>query len=384
MDNLTSILKDINKKFGDVASVGVKKETRSKFSLGSPGLDFCTYNSIPEGCFIEFSGAEGSGKTLLSFLVAADFIKKEKLKEEDSRRHILFVDAEGTADPEWAYTSTHYDMNDPDIKTYYIIPQGQSAEQIFDMVREFVMSGEIGLVIFDSLLAIAPQQTNAESFEKKDMGGLAKPLADFVKRCTGLFNKHRTTFIGINGSITNISGYGNPETTAGGTYFRRACSLRIKVKKGTQFDEEGNDLKSTAENPAGHVIETALLKSKFCRSDRKLGRCHLHYRKGIDILWDTIEVATNLGLIDDSIQGSFRLVDLDTGELLKDEEGNEIKIRGKKNLKPYFEAHPDMWKKMYDKVYEKISIKDDDSIKSFEELLGVNMDSIVDDVDKEE
>lgn len=383
---LKSILKDIAKKFGaDVANIGVNKSERTRFSLGSPSLDFCTYNSIPEGIFIELSGAEGSGKTLLGYLIAADFSRKEAKKPEEERRHILFVDAEGTADPEWAYTSTHYDMNAEDIKTIYLTPTGQSAEQIFDMIREFVQSGKIGLIIFDSLTAIAPQQTNEESFEKKDMGGLAKPLADFVKRCTGLFNKYKTTFIGINGNIMNISGYGNPETTAGGTYWKRACSLRLKVKKGTQFDEEGNDLKSTAENPAGHVIETALLKSKFCRSDRKLGRCHLHYRKGIDLLWDTIEVATSFGYIDDSVQGSFKFVDPDTGEVICDEDGNEVKIRGKKNVKPYLEAHPDLWKRIYDKVYEKISIKDDDTVKSFEELLKVNVEQAFDiDLNKEE
>lgn len=383
---LKSILKDIAKKFGaDVANIGVNKSERTRFSLGSPGLDFCTYNSIPEGIFIELSGAEGSGKTLLGYLIAADFSRKEAKKPEEERRHILFVDAEGTADPEWAYTSTHYDMNAEDIKTIYLTPTGQSAEQIFDMVREFVQSGKIGLIIFDSLTAITPQQTNKESFEKKDMCGLAKPLADFVKRCTGLFNKYKTTFIGINGNIMNISGYGNPETTAGGTYWKRACSLRLKVKKGTQFDEEGNDLKPTAENPAGHVIETALLKSKFCRSDRKLGRCHLHYRKGIDLLWDTIEVATSFGYIDDSVQGSFKFVDPDTGEVICDEDGNEVKIRGKKNVKPYLEAHPDLWKRIYDKVYEKISIKDDDTVKSFEELLKVNVEQAFDiDLNKEE
>ena len=268
MQDYKICLKDIEKKFGEgVVKVGVDVKQRTKFSLGSPSLDFCTYNSIPEGVFIELTGGEGSGKTLLSYLIASDYSKKEVKKPEEERRHILYIDAEGTADPEWAYTSTHYDMNAQDIKTIYLTPTGQSAEQIFDMVREFVQSGSIGLVIFDSLTAIAPQLTNDESFEKKDMGGLAKPLADFVKRCTGLFNKYKTTFIGINGTIMNISGYGNPETTPGGTYWKRACSLRIKVKRGTYFDEEGNDLKSTAENPAGHVMETALLKSKFCRSD---------------------------------------------------------------------------------------------------------------------
>lgn len=370
----SACIKDIAKKFGaGVVNVGVNKLEKTRFSLGSPSLDFCTYNSIPEGIFIELTGSEGSGKTLLSYLIAADYSKKEAQKAEEERRHILFVDAEGTADPEWAYTATRYDMNAEDIKTIYLTPTGQSAEQIFDMVREFVQTGQIGLVIFDSLTAIAPQLTNDESFEKKDMGGLAKPLADFVKRCTGLFAKYRTTFIGINGTIMNISGYGNPETTPGGTYWRRACSLRMKAKRGAFFDDDGNELKSTAENPAGHVIETALLKSKFCRSDRKLGRCHLHYRKGVDLLWDTIEVATFFGLIDDSTQGSFKLVDPETGELITDENGDVIKIRGKKNVKPYFEAHPKLWKAVYDKIYEKLSEKDDPSIKSFEELLNVNM-----------
>ena len=374
MVDFKSTLKDIEKKFGaGVVRVGVNKSERTKFSLGSPSLDFCTYNSIPEGIFIEVSGSEGSGKTLLSYLIASDFIKKEKLKPEEERRHILFVDAEGTADPDWAYTATRYDMNDEEIQTIYLTPIGQSAEQIFDMVRMFVQEGNIGLVIFDSLTAIAPQQTNDESFEKKDMGGLAKPLADFVKRCTGLFNRHRTTFIGINGNIQNISGYGNPETTAGGTYWKRACSLRLKAKRGAFFDDDWNELKSTAENPAGHVIETALLKSKFCRSDRKLGRCHLHYRKGVDLLWDTIEIATNFGLIDDSVQGSFKLIDPETGEILTDESGNELKIRGKKNLKPYFEERPQLWKKLYDAVYDKLGVKDDPNIKSFEELLNINM-----------
>ena len=374
MDNLTSILKSINKKFGEgVVAAGVDKGNREKFSLGSPSADFMTYNSIPEGAWVEVSGPENSGKTLIAFLMAADFIRREKKKSEEERRHILFVDCEGTLDPEWCWTSTHYDVNDKDVKTYYVTPLGQSAEQIFDIIREFVFSGQIGLVILDSLTAMAPQQVMDESFEKKEMGGISKPLADFVKRCTGLFNKFRTTFVGINGSITNISGYGQVEQTGGGTYFKRACSLRIRTKKSTFFDDDWNELKSTAENPAGHVIELALLKSKFCRSDRRLSFIHLNYRKGVDILWDTIELAINIGLIDNSTQGSFKLIDPETGEILHDESGEELKIRGKKNLKPYFESHPEEWKKLYDKVYEKISIKDDATIKSFEELLNIDV-----------
>jgi len=368
--DLKSILKSINKKYEDtVVKIGVEEREKSSFlSLGTPGFDFCTYNRIPKGIWCELSGPESSGKTTGAFLIAANHIRQEKKKPEEERQHILFVDAEGTADPGWALTSTGYDMNDKDIQTIRVTPTGQSAEQIFDMVREIVVSGQIGLVIFDSLTAIAPQQTNTSTFEQKDMGGLAKPLGDFVKRMTGVFNKYKCTFIGINGLIQNISGYGQLDVTPGGTYFKRACSLRLRFKVGEFFDDNDNILKGKdAVSPAGHVIEMAVIKTKFCRWDRKLGRCHLNYKKGIDLLWDTIEVATKLGFIDNSVQGSYSILDPDTGEVIS-------KIRGKANLKPYFEEHKDLWHKLYDKVYEKIEKTDDPNIISFEQMLGINVE----------
>jgi recombination protein RecA len=380
---LDGLRKSINKKYekegynSTIAQVGVPlKKFGHTFSLGSPSLDFMTYNSIPEGIFIEISGKEASGKTTLAFKMAADFIKKEKEKPEEERRHIMFVDAEGTADPIWAKTSSGYDMNDPDVETLYFTPLGQTAEQIFDDIIEAVKTGKIGLVILDSLVAIAGQQTADESMTKKDMGGIAKILADFTRRATGLFNRYKTTFVGINGIIMNIGGYGNPETTPGGEYWRRACSLRLRTKRGEYFDADGNVLKSTAESPAGHVIEVALLKTKFCRWDRKLGRCHLNYTKGIDVLFDTIELATYFGIIVSPASGSFQLTDPATGELICDETGTPIKIRGQKNIKPYFEEHLDLWRKVYDKVYELLSIKEDSNILSYERMLGLDVDNL--------
>lgn len=380
---LDGLRKSINKKYekvgyeATIAQIGVPlKKFGHTFSLGSPSLDFMTYNSIPEGIFIEISGKEASGKTTLAFKMAADFIKKEKEKPEEERRHIMFVDAEGTADPLWAKASSGYDMNDPDVETLYFTPLGQTAEQIFDDIIEAVKTGKIGLVIMDSLVAIAGQQTAEESMTKKDMGGIAKILADFTRRATGLFNRYKTTFVGINGIIMNIGGYGNPETTPGGEYWRRACSLRLRTKRGEYFDADGNALKSTAESPAGHVIEVALLKTKFCRWDRKLGRCHLNYTKGIDILLDTIELATYFGIITSPSSGYFNLTDPATGELICDGTGTAIKIHGQKNIKPYFEEHIDLWRKVYDKVYELLSVKEDSNILSYERMLGLDVDSL--------
>ena len=46
----------------------------------------------------------------------------------------------------------------------------------------------------------------------------------------------------------------------------------------------------------------------------------------------------------------------------------------KKNVKPYFEENPILWKKLYDKVYDKLSQKEDPNIISFERMLNINID----------
>ncbi len=375
--DLTSVLKDINKKFGEqVARVGVPKlEQSGVLSLGSPSLDFCLYNSLTEGKFIEVNGLESSGKTTLAFLIASNYIKKELERHPDNPRKILFIDAECSADCEWAKMSTGYDMNDERVPTIYIQGQGQSAEDYFDIVVSLLKTGEIGLIIFDSLTTIVGEQTNEESLSKKDMGGIAKVLGDFTKRSVGLLNKYHATFIGINGLTENISGYGDPLLTPGGRTWKRACMVRLRVKRGDFFDMDDNIIaKKDAQSPAGHIVEMYVEKTKVSRWDRKLGFLHLNYTKGVDLLWDTIEVATYFGLIDNSTQGFYALKDPDTLEPLVDETGKPIKIRGKKNVKPYFMEHLDIWKRMYDKVYEMLSKKEDPNIVAFEKMLNINIE----------
>lgn len=378
-DNLTveDILKSINKKYGDkVMTVGVEDLTNyGTLSLGSPGLDFCLYNSFPERRIVEFCGAEGSGKTTTAYLLAAAYQRKERERNPEAPRGILFVDLECGADPTWAI-KMGYDMNATDVITVRLTGSDMAAEHIFDVIINMVKSGEIGLIILDSLNMLVPLQVFDESLEKKEMGGIAKPLGDFVRRIKGLLIKYNCTLVGINQLRENIGGYGNPLTTSGGRGWKHGCDVRMMFKKSAFFDDDGNELKSTAESPAGYIMEAAVLKTKVCKWDRKLGRAYINYDRGVDIMQDTIEVATYFGLIDNSVQGTFKIVDPDTGEVMCDENGDPIKIRGKRNVKPYFEQNTVLWRKLYDKVYEKLSQKSDPSIKSFEEMLGVNLNEV--------
>ena len=375
LNALKDVLKQISKKFGEnVVKVGVESlEVDGILSLGSPSFDYCIYGGIPEGRVVELSGAEGSGKTTSAFLIAASYIREELKRNPENPRAIVLLDNEGTCDPSWA-SKLGYDMSDEaPVSTIIIRPESQSAEEIFDMALDMLKTGEVGLLIFDSIATLVPQQIAEESMEKQQMGGIAKALTRFANTAIGLLRKYKATLIAINQVRENISGYGDPLMTPGGRAWKHACSMRLMFKRGDFFDEEGNILTKKAESPAGHFIEVYVLKTKVCKWDRKLGRMALSYTRGVDIVQDTIDVALHMGFIDNSTQGSFKLINIDTGELMTDSEGNEIKIRGKKNLITYFRENPTEWRMLYDKVYEKLKQKEDPFIKSFEEMLNVDI-----------
>lgn len=375
--DLKSVLKSISKKYGEsVVRVGVEGlEVDGMLSLGSPSFDFAVYGGIPEGRIVEFSGAEGSGKTTTAFITAASYQREELKRNPDNPRAIILLDNEGTADPVWA-KKLGYNMDEgAPVPTIIIRPEAQSAEEIFDMALDMLKTGEVGLLIFDSIATLVPMQIADESMEKQQMGGIAKALTRFANTAIGLLRKYKATLIAINQVRENISGYGDPLQTPGGRAWKHACSMRLMFKRGDFFDADGNTLmKKDAQSPAGHIIEVAVLKTKTCKWDRKLGYMHLDYNKGVDVLQDTLDVALHFGYIDNSVQGTFKLVDIDTGELMCDDEGNEIKIRGKKNLTTYFRENVNQWKRLYDLVYDKLRQKEDPFIKSFEEMLTIDLE----------
>lgn len=376
MSTLNEVLKDISKKFGDnVVKIGVEDLTvDGVLSLGSPSADFSLYGGIPEGRITEFSGAEGSGKTTTAFICAGQYQKKEIERNPENPRAIVFLDNEGTADPVWAKT-LGYDMSeDAKVPTICLRPEAQSAEEIFDMALSMLKTGEVGLLIFDSIATLVPQQIAEESMEKQQMGGVAKSLTRFANTAIGLLRKYKATLIAINQVRENISGYGDPLITPGGRSWKHACSSRIMFKRGAFFDEDGNELqKKNAQSPAGHIVEMYVLKTKTCKWDRKLAYYHLNYTKGVDIVADTIDVAMHFGYVQNPAQGTFVLVNPDTGEALTDDSGKEIKVRGRKNLTDFFRQDLKTWKKVYDLCEEKLKQKDDPFIKSFEEMLNINL-----------
>ena len=76
-------------------------------------------------------------------------------------------------------------------------PENQTAEQIFDAIRELCLTKSIGFVVLDSLGVMVSQNAYEESYEKRTYGGISIPLTTFTKEAVQFCKAYNITFIGI-------------------------------------------------------------------------------------------------------------------------------------------------------------------------------------------
>lgn len=353
------LFSDFNKKYkAEIFTQGTIIHSCTRIPFSSPEPNRMLYGGIPRGRIIEFCGAEGSGKTTTALDVVAnaqklflsewenevaDLESKDKLKAEEKERlaklrengpkRVLWIDTENTFDDEWAET-----LGVDVAQMYYMGPDSQYAEEIFEMCIQLINTGELGLVVIDSLAMMMSKQETEKTVEEKSYGGISMALTRFSKEVEGSCMKTNCALIGINQLRENINaaGYGGPTySTPGGKCWKHVCSVRIMFKQGTPFDKNYNKVNKSDPNPYGHHVEMSILKTKVCKPDRKLGSYTLTYTDGIVPLVDTIEIAIFYDIIH-KVGGWYKFVNPDGGELLTriDENGDEaeIKVNGQAKL----------------------------------------------------
>lgn len=340
MSKLDVLIKEINKEYKEeIAFKGndIEVYKYEKVPFSSPRLNYMLYGGLPMGRMIEFAGPEKSGKTT----TALDMVKQcqLKFKEEKQGRKVCFVDSENTFDVEWA---TKLGVNVDDL--ILIRPQEQYAEQIFDIMKAIVETGEVGLIVLDSVAQLVGKNAISEDIEKKQYGGIAMPLTKFCNIVVPLLGKYNCMCIMINQVREDLNNQYNEFITPGGRGFKHNCSVRLMFRQGPFIDVNNRELTRGAENPAGNLVKVHVEKSKICRSDRRTGFYTLNYLNGIDYLSDTIDVLLQLGAINQ--RGAyFDLLNIETGEVLYDG-----KIQGKPALLKLLRENPELFKKLEDQI----------------------------------
>lgn len=341
MSKMEELIKDMNKKSKEeLVQVGLPKNSYTRIPFTSPRMNYCTYGGIPVGKLCEFYGEEHGGKTTSALDIIANY---QRMGDD---RKVLFIDAENTLDEEWA---TKLGVNVDDMIIFK--PTSQSAEEIFQFILDSIDTGEIGLWVLDSIGVLSSKQELEKSMEEKTYAGISGPLTVFGRKAEGLMQRHKCTGIGINQLRDDLNAmWGGAVKTPGGRAWRHYCCVRLQFTRGKFIDENGNELKSTAENPAGNYVLMSMTKNKSCPPTRRTGFYTITYEDGIDYLRDLVEVSMKYGLIEK--KGAwFSIIDGDTGEVLVSN------IQGQANVYKYLEEeeHIDILQKLEDYVEYRIN-----------------------------
>ena len=340
---LDTLVNQINKEWKeDIAARGIHRIETNKIPFTSPRLNYMLYGGLPRGRIIEFAGEENGGKTTTALDICknAQILFNNEYEEElsnanDTRKKylesrgpkkVVYADCENTLDEDWA-TLLGVDVDD----MYIIKPQTQAAEDIFQMLLDMMETDEVGLVIIDSLGVMLSKQAYEKDMTEKTYGGIAMALTLFSKKAELLCNKYDVTLIGINQMRDDLNSMYGGKTTTGGKAWKHNCSLRLMFAKGDFIDEAGNKLNRSCDEPKGNKVMVSVAKNKVCKPDRKTGYYTLSYENGIDEVADLVEVAIKYGYIVKS-GAWFTFCDVETGEIVCDENGKEIKIQGLVNL----------------------------------------------------
>lgn len=246
-------------------------------STGCYSIDKLLGKGIPRGRLIEVYGAPSSGKTAMALFIGGQIQK--------TGHRIAFIDVEQAYDGEWA-AKLGVSMS-PDKMT---VAQPTTIEETFDIIKAFVATNQIDLIIVDSVDAMIPARELEDGAMEKDTIGLkARILGKYVRALSSTAAKSKTSVIFINQTRANVGVmYGEKEITPGGKALKYYTSIRVSVTKGERFmqgsEQIGNGVKlTTKKNKVSNPFRTAEL--------------HVYYESGIDLMQDTLDACLDKEII---------------------------------------------------------------------------------------
>ncbi len=373
--SLDQIIDEWNKDSGCiVAQKGIEEKVFKRIPFSSATANYMTYGGMPRGKAVEFFGPEGSGKTTsaLDTIAQAQKIFKQEYEDELERlrsivptgvkqereikarldnlkvKKCVYFDLENTLDLEWAQ------LLGVDVDNMYLVtPEADSAEKVLQKLLDMLDTGEVGLLVLDSVPHLVPQVIFEESMEKKSYGGVSGPMSVFCSRVPPHLTKSDALLIIINQEREDLDNPYSSYSTPGGRALKHLYTVRIRFRKGNLIDEGNREVPSRTPNPAGNIVQMEIIKSKAFKPNRRLGSYTLKYYEGIDQLADLVTMAMTYNFI---VQGGswYSFMDPDTGEVLTDPDGNELKFQGMAKLLQFLREDEYMFEELKEQVLAKI------------------------------
>jgi len=277
--NTMNVIEEIREKFGEgvLMKLGdIKKVDVASIPTGAISLDIALgIGGIPRGRVVEVYGPESSGKTTLTLHVIANTQKAGGVA--------AFIDAEHALDPEYA-RRIGVNIND------LLISQPDNGEQALDIVETLVNSGEINIVVIDSVAALVPKAEIEGEMGDSHMGRQARLMSQALRKLTAIIARSNCTVIFINQIRMKIGVvFGNPETTTGGNALKFYSSVRIEVRRSAQIKK--------AEDIVGNRTKAKIVKNKVA-PPFKTAEFDIMYNEGISASGDILDTGVKYEVVE--------------------------------------------------------------------------------------
>ena len=314
---LDAALAQIERAFGkgSIMKLGQREALEIEaISTGSLGLDIALgIGGLPKGRIIEIYGPESSGKTTLALHVVAEAQKKGG--------SCAFVDAEHALDPSYA-KKLGVDINN------LLISQPDAGEQALEIADKLVRSGDIDVLVIDSVAALVPR-AELEGEMGDSLPGLhARLMSQALRKLTASISKSNTLVIFINQIRMKIGVmFGSPETTTGGNALKFYASVRLDIRRiGALKDKD---------EVVGNATRVKVVKNKVA-PPFKVVEFDIMYGEGVSKTGELIDLGEKAGVVEKS--GSWYSYD-----------GTRIG-QGRENAKTYLKEHPEVADAIENKV----------------------------------
>lgn len=218
-----SINKELGVKEGGLMTSNTPSMNIERISTGSLSYDIITGGGLPKGRMIGIEGMESSGKSTLTLLSIASYMKQDE-------RPAALIDSEHAFDKKYA-ANLGLDID------RLLIVQPDNLEEAA-MFTQKLVEGKIGMVVFDSIKAATPQKIIEEGVDSHNIGLQAKMVGNMLASANPKLKKGDVTMLAINQQRDNPGGYGSGKVSPAGNALKFFASIRIETFRGAKAEHK--------------------------------------------------------------------------------------------------------------------------------------------------